>query len=157
MQLVFPTNSCCCLKNMIELILKATLFINGMLLSRIGVVYIQSPKKEILHQWGYKNEVFTDTGLDIVNIIVPLYGTALFTIGLFNLMAFFLFGIKESSYVLLATGISFWFGTNFVRSNFSKKTSNYYIKGRKEMLTLLGTCFGFACLLAGILGCTLHE
>ena len=87
-------------------------------------------------------------------LLVPLYGASLFTIGIFNLTASFTFGIKESSYVLLISGTCFWFGTNFVRSSFPKKTSNYYIKGRKEVLNLLGTCFGFACLLTGILGCT---
>ena len=86
-------------------------------------------------------------------LLVPLYGTSLFTIGIFNLTAVFLFGIKESSYVLLISGACFWFGTNFVRSSFPKKTSNYYIKGRKEVLNSLGYCFGFVCLFAGILGC----
>ena len=84
---------------------------------------------------------------------MPLYGTSLFTIGIFNLTAVFLFGIKESSYVLLISGTCFWFGTNFVRSSFPRKTSNYYIKGRKEVLNSLGYCFGFVCLFAGILGC----
>ena len=197
---------------MIELILQVTLFINGFLLSRVGVVYIQSPQKEILHQWGYKNEVFTETNINILDIVgklfqynrnqsgifckififtllnckitkrkinhmifcseirdkktqffchtekicllVPLYGISLFTIGIFNLAAVFLFGIRESSYVLLISGTCFWFGTNFVRSSFPKKTSNYYIKGRKEVLNSLGYCFGFVCLLVGILGFT---
>ena len=76
----------------------------------------------------------TRTGL-----LVPLYGTSLFTIGIFNLTAFFLFGIKESSYVLLASGICFWLGTIFVRSTFSEKTSNHYKKGRKEVLTSVHT------------------
>ena len=54
---------------MIEYILQVTLFINGFLLSRVGVVYIQSPQKEILHQWGYKNEVFTDNNINILDIV----------------------------------------------------------------------------------------
>ena len=86
--------------------------------------------------------------------LVPLYGMSLFTIGILNLTALFFFGIKESSYVLLISGACFWFGTNFVRSSFPKKTSNYYIKGRKKVLNSLGYCFGFVCLLVGILGCT---
>ena len=40
---------------------------------------------------SYKNEVLDGPGLDI---FVPLYGTSLFTIGIFNLIAFFLFRIK---------------------------------------------------------------
>ena len=54
---------------MLELILQVTLLINGFLLSRVGVVYIQSPQKEILHQWGYKNEVFTETNINILDIV----------------------------------------------------------------------------------------
>ena len=85
---------------------------------------------------------------------MPLYGTSLFTIGMLNLTAFFLFGMKESSYVLLASGICFWFGRIFVRSIFSKKTLNHYRKGRKGILDILHTIGGLACVLVGILGCT---
>ena len=85
---------------------------------------------------------------------MPLYGTSIFTIGMLNLTAFFLFGMKESSYVLLASGICFWFGRIFVRSIFSKKTLNHYRKGRKGILDILHTLGGLACVLVGILGCT---
>ena len=85
---------------------------------------------------------------------MPLYGTSIFTIGMLNLTAFFLFGMKESSYVLLASGICFWFGRIFVRSIFSKKTLNHYRKGRKGILDILHTIGGLACVLVGILGCT---
>ena len=209
---------------MIELILQITLIINGLFLSRVGVVYICSPLKarptetvgqerrfltlreatpgpldglrlmlttklginfshlsikyilhppanaesckihqcqtfrwprvEVQSQWEYKNEVLDGPGLDLLHILVPLYGGSLFTIGIINLTAFFLFEIKESSYVLLASGICFWLGTIFVRSTFSKKTLNHYKKGRKEYLDLLHALVGLACLLAGILGCT---
>ena len=90
----------------------------------------------------------------ITHLLVPLYGTSLFTIGMLNLTAFFLFGMKESSYVLLASGICFWFGRIFVRSIFSKKTLNHYRKGRKGILDILHTLGGLACVLVGILGCT---
>ena len=119
-----------------------------------GFQTFQRPRVEVQNQWGYKNEVLDGPGLDLLHILVPLYGGSLFTIGLFNLTAFFLFEIKESSYVLLASGICFWLGTIFVRSTFSKKTLNHYKKGRKEILDLLHALVGLACLLAGILGCT---
>ena len=44
-----------------------------------------------VHKLSYKNEVLDGPGLAI---FVPLYGTSLFTIGIFNLMAFFLFRTK---------------------------------------------------------------
>ena len=119
-----------------------------------GFQTFQRPRVEVQNQWGYKNEVLDGPGLDLLHILVPLYGGSLFTIGLFNLTAFFLFEIKESSYVLLASGICFWLGTIFVRSTFSKKTLNHYKKGRKEILDLLHALVGLACLIAGILGCT---
>ena len=84
---------------------------------------------------------------------MPLYGTSIFTLGMLNLTAFFLFGIKESSLVLLASGILFWFGRIFVRSTFSKKTLNHYRKGRKGILDVLHALGGLACVLVGILGC----
>ena len=206
---------------MIELILQITLIINGLFLSKVGVVYIHSPLKarptetkgqegqiltlreaspnplnclrvmlttklginfsglnlvyfasnavsckihqcqtfqrprvEVQSQWEYKNEVLDGPGLDLLHILVPLYGGSLFTIGIFNLTAFFLFEIKESSYVLIASGICFWLGTIFVRSTFSKKTLNHYKKGKKKYLDLLHALVGLACLLAGILGST---
>ena len=119
-----------------------------------GFQTFQRPRVEVQNQWGYKNEVLDGPGLDLLHILVPLYGGSLFTIGVFNLTAFFLFEIKESSYVLLASGICFWLGTIFVRSTFSKKTLNHYKKGRKEILDLLHALVGLACLLTGILGCT---
>ena len=82
---------------------------------------------------------------------MPLYGTSLLTIGILNLMAFFLFEIEESSYVLMVSGIFFWFATNFVRSSFSQETLDHYRKGRKEILDLMHGMFGLACFLAGIL------
>ena len=183
---------------MIELILQITLIINGLFLSRVGVVYIcsplmarptetvgqerriltlreaspgplnglqlmlttklginfshlvyfasnaesckihqcqtfQRPRVEVQSQWEYKNEVLDGPGLDLLHILVPLYGGSLFTIGIFNLTAFFLFEIKESSCVLLASGICFWLGTIFVRSTFSKKTLNHYKTGLSRM------------------------
>ena len=213
----FPKNSN--LKGMIELILQITLIINGLFLSRVGVVYIcsplmarptetvgqerrilslrksspgplnglrlmlttklginfshlvyfasnaasckihqcqsfQRPRVEVQSQWEYKNEVLDGPGLDLLHILVPLYGGSIFTIGIFNLTALFLFEIKESSCVLLASGICFWLGTIFVRSTFSKKTLNHYKKGKKKYLDLLHALVGLACLLAGILGCT---
>ena len=85
---------------------------------------------------------------------MPLYGTSLLTIGMLNLLAFLLFEIEESSYVLLASGIFFWFATNFVRSSFSKKTLDHYREGRKEILDVLHALMGLVCFLVGILGCT---
>ena len=93
----------------------------------------QRPRVEVQSQWGYKNEVLNGPGLDLLQILVPLYGGSLFTIGIFNLTACFLFEIKESSYVLLASGICFWLGTIFVRSTFSKKTLNHYKTGLSRM------------------------
>ena len=93
----------------------------------------QRPRVEVQSQWGYKNEVLNGPGLDLLHILVPLYGGSLFTIGIFNLTAFFLFEIKESSYVLLASGICFWLGTIFVRSTFSKKTLNHYKTGLTQV------------------------
>ena len=87
-------------------------------------------------------------------LLVPLYGTSLFTIGILNLTSFFLFGIKESSYILLVSGICFWSGGVFVRSTFSKKTLNHYRKGRKEILDVMHTLGGLVCVLVGIIGCT---
>ena len=84
---------------------------------------------------------------------MPLYGTSIFTLGMLNLTAFFLFGIKESSLVLLDSGILFWFGRIFVRSTFSKKTLNHYRKERKGILDVLQALGGLACVLVGILGC----
>ena len=104
-----------------------------------GFQTFQRPRVEVQNQWGYKNEVLDGPGLDLLHILVPLYGGSLFTIGIFNLTAFFLFEIKESSYVLLASGICFWLGTIFVRSTFSEKTLNHYKKGRKEVLTFIHT------------------
>ena len=54
---------------MIEFILQLTLFINGLFLSKVGVVYIQSPQKEILQTWGYKNELLEGPGLDVLDIL----------------------------------------------------------------------------------------
>jgi hypothetical protein len=85
---------------------------------------------------------------------VPLYGTSLLIIGILNLMACLLFEIEESSYVLLATGIFFWFATNFVRSSFSKKTLDHYREGKKKILDVLHALIGLVCFLVGILGCT---
>ena len=87
-------------------------------------------------------------------LLVPLYGTSIFTVGMLNLTAFFLFGMKESSYILLVSGICFWFGRIFVRSTFSKKTVNHYRKGRKRILDVLHTLGGLVCVLVGIIGCT---
>ena len=84
---------------------------------------------------------------------MPLYGASIFTVGILNLMAFFLFGIKESSCVLLASGICFWFGTTFVRSTLDERTSNHYKKGWINRLNLFHSVCGFACLIAGSLGC----
>lgn len=80
---------------------------------------------------------------------MPLYGTSLLTIGILNLMAFFLFGIEESSYVLLVSGIFFWFATNFVRSSFSKETLDHYREGKKEILDVLHALIGLVCFLVG--------
>ena len=143
---------------MIELILQITLIINGLFLSRVGVVYIcsplmarptetvgqerrilslrksstgplnglqlmlttklginlsnlvyfasntvsckihqcqtfQQPRVEVQSQWEFKNEVLDGpgSGLELLRILVPLYGGSLFTIGIFHLTAFFLF------------------------------------------------------------------
>ena len=58
------------LKNMTDFILKVTLFINGLFLSKVGVVYIQSPQKEILQTWGYKNELLVEgPGLDVLDTL----------------------------------------------------------------------------------------
>ena len=83
---------------------------------------------------------------------MPLYGTSIFTLGMLNLTAFFLFEIKESSLVLMASGISFWFGRIFVRSTFSKKTINHYRKERKGILDVLQALGGLTCVIVGILG-----
>ena len=56
---------------MIEFILKSTLFLNGIFLSRVGVSYIQSPRKEIHINW-YKNEVLDGRGLDMLDILGEL-------------------------------------------------------------------------------------
>ena len=56
---------------MIEFILKSTLFLNGIFLSRVGVSYIQSPRKEI-HINSYKNEVLDGRGLDMLDILGEL-------------------------------------------------------------------------------------
>ena len=54
---------------MIDFFLQLTLFINGLFLSKVGVVYIQSPQKEILQTWGYKNELLEGPGLDVLDIL----------------------------------------------------------------------------------------
>ena len=69
-------------------------------------------------------------------------------------MACLLFEIEESSYVLLASGIFFWFATNFVRSSFSKKTLDHYREGKKKILDVLHALIGLVCFLVGILGFT---
>ena len=54
---------------MIDLILQVTLLINGLFLSKVGAVYIQSPQKEMLQTWGYKTELLEGPGLDVLDIL----------------------------------------------------------------------------------------
>ena len=54
---------------MINFVLQVILLINGLFLSKVGVVYIQSPQKEMLQTWGYKNELLEGPGLDVLDIL----------------------------------------------------------------------------------------
>ena len=68
-----------------------------------------------------------------------------------DLVSSLLFGIKESSYVLIISGISFHFGGIFIRLTMDEKTVGYF-KEEYRIMDSVQFLLGCICTILGILG-----
>ena len=132
---------------MIEFILRVFLLLHGLWLCRIGMLWIKNPRIEVFEY------ILTNKGLDGpgLDIMVPFLGKSFFTAGILDLVSSLLFGTKESSYVLIISGIFFHFGAIFIRSTMDEKTLGFFKEGY-WIMNSMQFVIGFVCLLVGILG-----
>ena len=107
---------------MMEYIVRGFLFLHGFMLGRQGTSYIKTPRNEVFLNF-LKKEGLEGPGLDIV---VPFLGISYISVGVFNILAGIVFGIKESSYILIASGLVFHIGMATVRSTLEPITYDLY-------------------------------